>query len=166
MPNWCNNTMTISHPDPAMMEKVAAAWNSGEFLSVMVPQPDYPGYKDCEIKDGMPDWWTWRVNNWGTKWDVGYSAELDNKATIKEGEISVGFDSAWSPPIQAYDSLVEQGFSVRAYYYEPGMDFCGRYEDGVDEEYEASGDIPEDIDMEMCVTESREAFKEWNNEAI
>jgi hypothetical protein len=32
MPNWCDNTLRISHPDPAIMEKAAAAWNKGEFL--------------------------------------------------------------------------------------------------------------------------------------
>jgi hypothetical protein len=50
--------------------------------------------------------------------------------------------------------MVEQGFSIKAYYFEPGCDFCGRYEDGVDEEYEASGEIPEDIDREMGVSET------------
>ena len=36
MPNWCNNSLIISHPDPAIMEKAAAAWNKGEFLATFV----------------------------------------------------------------------------------------------------------------------------------
>ncbi len=156
MPNWCNNTMKLSHPDPAMLEKAAAAWNSGEFLSVMVPEPDYPGYKDCEIKPGaMPDWWTWRVKNWGTKWDIGRDKSLDNHAEIVGGEMFVHFDSAWAPPIEAYDTMTEQGFSILAYYFEPGMGFCGRYEDGIDDYYEVGeGEIPTDIDEEMGIADT------------
>ena len=159
MPNWCNNTLTISHPDPAMMEKAAAAWNEGEFLATFAPEPNYPGYDDCEIKrtegeSAMPDWWTWRVNNWGTKWDIGFDSALDNKGEVVEGEMSVYFESAWSPPIQAYDAMVEQGFSILAYYFEPGCDFCGRYRDGIDECYTVSeGDIPSDIADEMGISE-------------
>ncbi len=166
MPNWCNNTLTISHPDPAMMEKAAAAWNESKFLATLVPEPDYPGYHDCKVKriDGeaaMPDWWTWRVNNWGTKWDVGYSTDLDNTAVIVDGVIQVCFDSAWAPPIQAYDSMVEQGFSILAYYYEPGCDFCGRYEDGDDDCYQVSdGDIPKDIDDAMGISDSMQEYEE------
>lgn len=155
MPNWCNNTLIISHPDPAMIEKAVAAWNGGNFLSTLVPEPDYPGYQDCEVKERgggnhMPDWWNWRIANWGTKWDIGYRSENDNRAEIKDGKMAVGFDSAWSPPTKAYDSLVDQGFSILAYYYEPGCNFCGRYQDGIDDCYEASDldSIPEDIQKE------------------
>ena len=162
MPNWCDNTLTISHPDPAVMERAAAAWNASRFLAEFVPEPDYPGYKDCQIKDGnMPAWWTWRVNNWGTKWDIGFDADLGNKVEVVEGKISVGFVSAWSPPINAYDSLVEQGFSILAYYFESGCDFCGRYEDGIDDCYTASeGGIPEDIDREMGVSDTMREYEE------
>ena len=78
-----------------------------------------------------------------------------------DGQISVGFVSAWSPPIQAYDSMMEQGFSIKAYYFEPGCDFCGRYEDGIDDCYTASeGGIPKDIDQEMGVTDTFGSYHE------
>lgn len=140
MPNWCMNEMTISHNDPAMIKKAAEAWNEGKFLSTLVPEPNYPGYEDSEIKGGdfpgMPAWWTWRINNWGTKWDVGLTAELDNRAEIEDNTFTVEFDSAWSPPINAYDTLCEAGFHIRASYYEPGCAFVGDYSDGVDDCYE------------------------------
>jgi hypothetical protein len=166
MPNWCNNTLYLSHKDPTMLEKAVKAWNDGKFLSVMIPEPDYEGYQDCEIKDRengshMPDWWHWRIANWGTKWDIGLDSDLDNKAEIKDGQMSVYFDSAWSPPIQAYDALTEQGFDITAYYYESGCDFCGKYSEGFDECYTVSdGDFPEDIDLEMGISETETAFNE------
>jgi hypothetical protein len=166
MPNWCNNSLYISHKNPEMLEKAANAWNQGKFLSVMVPEPDYEGYHDSEVKprEGgfvMPDWWTWRVSNWGTKWDIGLDQDLENKAEVSDGRFSVFFDSAWSPPIQAYEALVEQGFEITAYYYEPGGDFCGVFNDGFDECYRVSEDnYPDDIDAEMNISETEAACGE------
>jgi len=45
------------------------------------------------------DWYSWRVQNWGTKWDVnindnGYESSLE----WDDDFINVSFDSAWSPP--------------------------------------------------------------------
>ena len=37
MPNWCNNTMTITHSNPALIEKALDAWNSGQFLQTLIP---------------------------------------------------------------------------------------------------------------------------------
>lgn len=142
MPNWCNNTMTISHPDPAMMEKAAAAWNSGDFLSVMVPRPPE-----------MTDWYSWCLANWGTKWDIGRDSALDNDAIIEGNSFTVRFDSAWSPPIFAYQKLEEMGYIVIAYYFEPGMDFCGKYAHGVDE-YCRVDERTEEIDEAMGISES------------
>lgn len=169
MPNWCENTLYLSHPDPAMMKKAVDAWNNREFLSVMCPEPDYettpvfPAYPDI-VGNNDPvapskAWWDWRVQNWGTKWDIGYDPALDNEAVLTNGKMVVSFDSAWSPPIEAYNSLVEQGFSVSAYYCEYGCDFCGKYLDGVDECYRISDkDFPEDVDMEFNITET---MAEW-----
>ena len=155
MPNWCSNKLTIFHPDPKMMEKAVNAWNEGKFLSTLVPEPDYPGYTDCTIKDGMPDWWEWRVANWGTKWDVGHDPNVGNKGELHNGEMSVMFDSAWAPPVNAYDSMTQQGFEITAYYFEPGCDFCGKYSNGEDECYSVSDkNFPEDIDDEMDISES------------
>lgn len=159
MPNWCMNTLTISHPDPAMMEKARQAWNDGKFLSTFVPEPNHEGYMNCEIKEGMPEWWTWRLANWGTKWEVS-----GEPCEIVDGEIKVVFDSAWSPPINAYESMTEQGFEVTAYYFEPGCDFCGRYANGFDDCYTVSDrDFPQDVDDEMGITESMQEY--WDEQA-
>ena len=141
MPNWCNNTLTISHPDPEMLEKAAAAWNSGKFLDTMIPCPPE-----------MTDWHGWRLANWGTKWDVGKESELSNDAEIEGQSFSVSFASAWSPPIFAYQKLEEMGYVVIAYYFEPGMDFCGKYAHGVDEYYRVD-ERTDEIDEAMGISE-------------
>jgi hypothetical protein len=78
------------------------------------------------------NWFSWNSDNWGTKWDA-------NEVMIgsSDGEcIELHFDSAWSPPISLYEYLVENGWEVRAYYYEEGMQFCGQFVDDEDSSYE------------------------------
>lgn len=156
MPNWCLNNLELSHPDPAMLEKAVKAWNDGGLLSVLVPEPDYsvtpvlPAFPDIRKNNDPVDpeqaWWDWRVVNWGTKWDVGYRTENDNRAEIKDGKMVVFFESAWSPPTEAYKVMEEHGFEILAYYDEPGIGFCGKYSTEYgDETYSYDESIPEDV---------------------
>lgn len=134
MPNWCNNHMTITHADPEMMSKAIAAWGSGEFLTAFLPPPT-----DLE---GM-DLYNWKVSNWGTKWDIGRTTDLDNYAHIdKNGNMTVIFDSAWSPPVNAYESLHLMGFEIQAYWLEYGMCFAGEFSEGFYIDYDWN-DLPE-----------------------
>jgi hypothetical protein len=85
----------------------------------------------------------------------------------------VFFDSAWSPPTDAYAKIIELGYSIRAYYFESGMEFCGRWEDGVEEfisievpEGESyvdwvSENIPKDINDEMGIADSYAGWDEY-----
>ena len=120
MPNWCYNSITISHKDPAMIERFKKAAESG-ILQEFIPCPQ-------ELLEG-DGWYNWCVENWGTKWDVTCEDVM-----VREDTLSTTFNSAWSPPIEAYNKLQELGFVIDAYYSESGMSFAGRYVDG-DEEY-------------------------------
>jgi len=44
------------------------------------------------------------------------------------------------PPIAVCEALIEQGFEVTLYYYEPGMAYVGKWEDGCDDLYEYGGE--------------------------
>ena len=92
----------------------------------------------------------------------------------------IGFDTAWSPPIQAMEKLCELGFSVRLMYYEPGMAFCGIWEDGHDDYYDIGGmtseqvldDVPEELDqcfgISECIAEYEDAeeLTEWYQDGV
>jgi hypothetical protein len=68
------------------------------------------------------------------------------------------------------------GYSIRAYYYEGGCAFCGKWEDGDDEFYNidppegvktsvwVSENIPKDIDSEMGIAESYWGYEEDEEE--
>lgn len=68
-------------------------------------------------------------------------------------EICIIFDTAWMPPIEFYEYLVQDEWNVNALYHEPGMQFCGSFtNDKGDKLYEYDNDdkttievIPQDI---------------------
>ena len=126
MPNWCMNKLTVSHVDSVMVDRFEKAYNLGKACNEFLPLPE------------GEDWYNWQINNWGTKWDIGADVGTEKeewyglKATRVDNEVSCSFDSAWAPPIGLYDKLVELGYTVRASYWEPGMAFCGIWNDGAD----------------------------------
>ena len=152
MPNWCYNTLRLKHEDTAVLDKVQKAFTDGKLLETMVP---YEGEWD----------YNWCVANWGTKWDVGG----DSYVRPNPNELVLTFDSAWSPPIKAYETLTEQGFEVKASYYEPGLAFAGLWEDGFDDYYEygeLSADeieatLPAELNEEYGIAEQ---VAEWEDE--
>ena len=148
MPNWCLNKLTVSHTDKAAMERFVNAYNKGTVCNEFIPEP--PNLSDKPLD---PDgWYSWRCNHWGTKWDIGADEGTEKeeryglKATVvdwnngKSIEANCSFDSAWSPPIEFYDKLVELGYDVHASYFEPGMTFCGIYHNGADNCIDYRGD--------------------------
>ena len=184
MPNWCNNTLTLEHEDPAMIARAKAAFLDGRLLAEFIPVPEDlqivagsvgdPVEQAKLIEDtnrnlevhGYGNWYDFCVNEWGTKWDVGGD---DGVLNDFDGGIIVSFDSAWAPPTTAYAKLEELGFKILAMYYEPGMAFAGVYEDGTDDYYEY-GDLdsagiaetlPSALDEAFCISES---VAEWEAE--
>ena len=180
MPNWCNNTLELQHKDPAMIERAKAAMIRGEFLHEFIPVPKElseavaNGSTNEELvkKYGYSDWYGFCVANWGTKWDVGGS-DYGAPTITEDGKMIAGFDSAWSPPTTAMEHLVEMGFTVKLYYYEPGMAFAGIWEgdeQGFNDDYyeygsmssdEVAATLPAELDDMFCISDS---IAEWEAE--
>ena len=192
MPNYCNNYIELAHEDPEMINRACAAMARDEFLNEFIPVPEdlkivsgRVGADDDEnqralvaqqesnlAKHGYKDWYDWCVNEWGTKWDTGtqgYEVKPES-----DGRMCIGFDTAWSPPIQAMEKLCDLGFSVRLMYYEPGMGFCGIWEDRDDDYYDISGmssqqvidDVPEELDECFGISECIANYEEDESEEL
>lgn len=69
-------------------------------------------------------WWDWRVQNWGTKWELYDVALADNTCA---DEFSFSCYSAWSPPMEGLLSISKQfpNALFQLEYQESGEDFCG-----------------------------------------
>jgi hypothetical protein len=86
--------------------------------------------------------------------------------------VTLSFESAWAPPTGAYETMMELGFGVKAFYYEPGMCFVGKWEDGVDDYFEYGSEtsdtiralIGEELDDYFCISESMAEWEEENKE--
>lgn len=151
MPNWCMNNLTISHTDKDMVQKFADAWDSGGVCNHYLPTPRNESLQFIEDELSPDYWYTWNISNWGTKWDFGKD-EYDDPAMIipittltedgieTRNEVSVSFNTAWSPPIDFYNHLVELGYKIHASYFEPGLGFCGIYTDGFDNYIDYGGE--------------------------
>lgn len=145
MPNWCENVACVKHSDRSMLQKVVDGFNGKGLFSAFLPTPP-------ELLKGN-DWYDWRVNNWGTKWDVSKQSFPE---IIVDGQINLTFDTAWSPPISFYEHLLTLGFEVDAYYYEGSMDFCGHWHNGEDAYYEGTDNVPENVDRMFNISERKE----------
>jgi len=145
MPNWCENYLRLEVPSKQEADKIEAVLNSDEddvgLLGYLMPEPDYDGGDKELANDSVhhtsPDWYSWRVNNWGTKWEV--SIEHYEKDDNDDGSVTFNFnfDSAWGPPTGVYDYVSEkEGWSLFATYIEGGMAFGGYHEEGQDYSFE------------------------------
>lgn len=144
MPNWCMNNLTVTHSDPAKLQEFCDAYNSGGVCNHFIPKPADLNKKDCFAPNG---WYTWCCNNWGTKWDFGKD-EYTDPAVVENGQVSISFNTAWSPPVEFYEYLTdEHDYSIEASYWEPGIGFCGRWEDGIEDtiEYQDHEEIPDEL---------------------
>ena len=157
MPNWCSNGITLRHADPAMIDRVVRGQEG--LLMEFLPTPQaltetvagfmgedkraaHEAQQAANIeKYGFKDWYDWNVANWGTKWDFA----LENVERQDANTVTAAFESAWGPPTGAYERLMEMGFEIEAFYYEPGMAFVGKWDNGVDDYYEYSGETSETV---------------------
>jgi hypothetical protein len=138
MPNWCSNTLQISG-DKEQLEMFKQKSISKSAMDVdiflmdgCIPMPQElaicedltPEQKAERIaKYGYDNWYDWRFENWGSKWDAQepYIEEDENGLTIN-------FDTAWSPAIPYIKqvALMFPDLIFDLYFMETGEWFAGR----------------------------------------
>jgi hypothetical protein len=107
---------------------------------------------------GYASWYDFAIGEWGCKWDISNGSDDYKIKKVGNGySVTLSFDTAWSPPINFYDKLVELEFEVDAMYHEPGVNFCGRYFDSQDETYELNNLTSDEVKDQLPV-ELDEAF--------
>jgi len=159
MPNWCANSTTFKHDDPEQITRMKNAFLEDKLFTEFAPAPTDLG----------EEWYHWCIENWGTKWDVNGSD--DGVVDLKENEITLYFDTAWSPPLEFYIALEHLGFTVEGYYYEPGMNFVGKWDENGDDCYEIpetaeaiNETIPSDIEQCFNLIENLIQWQEENQD--
>ncbi len=129
MPNWSSNALLVSGDSAqlaAFMERLHSAKNSDDrgIFNTFIPIDP----KLLEDNDGSPfgeyrtpAWYEWRIQNWGTKWDVNY-----NEVHFVT-DTHMTFDTAWSPPSAFVKTVSAQypGLRFELAFSEMGMAFAG-----------------------------------------
>jgi hypothetical protein len=164
MPNWTNNVLELTHENPEMITRARDAFLRGELLNEFIPVPEALKIVAGRVGDdtdpeqiklheqtqnnlsvyGYATWYDFCVSEWGVKWDVG--GDDCNAPECNELNMTAGFDSAWAPPLTAYEKLMDLGFGVRGYYSEPGMGFCGIWDNGADDYWDICGISADEVE--------------------
>ena len=147
MPNWCNNSLLVTTIESNNTKKKESQEQLQDFIRRAKLQAyeykndngDTIKEKGCDLSmnqlypmptelegtkspSDTPNWYDWRCNNWGTKWDVDACLEYD-----EEDMLEYSFDSAWSPPTNFIEK-VSKDFPLlrfRLKYEEEGNGFMG-----------------------------------------
>jgi len=154
MPNYCINSLEVS----ADVKDIQSLKQFEDFVKTsiiedgerftfngVVPMPKeldipsrFPKTKELEElenanieKYGHPNWYDWRCEKWGTKWDA---IDTYLNSEIHNDYVMITFDTAWSPPLSYYEALTMKYplLTIDVQYEECGMDFAGEisYYDG------------------------------------
>tara|TARA_B100001769_G_scaffold206690_1_gene166179 strand:+ start:300 stop:773 length:474 start_codon:yes stop_codon:yes gene_type:complete len=153
MPNHCYNRVELSNNaenDSKQFKELVAKFESEKPFSKILPQPDWKTIKneDGELpvikefrddkgrvsfttmefpKSGKNDdrWYSWCINNWGTKWDAYDFCDIDVDEECERAEFC--FNTAWGPAEGIYQYIVDHypDVDVSWFYDEPGMEIAG-----------------------------------------
>ena len=160
-----------------MITRATNAFNRGNLFNEFIPCPkgllsdesttyggpnadEYDALRIDNLEQyGYPTCFDWCIAHWGTKWDVRNGGKCLCEAT-GDRHLTLTFTSAWSPPLAAYSALEDMGFSIDAFYYEPGVQFAGVYRDGFDDYYtdwgnadDAEVTLPRELDGMFAIAE-------------
>jgi hypothetical protein len=192
MPNWCYNIVTLVHEDLKMISRAVKAAKNDALLNEFAPVPQAlsdtteGSYGDAveqarltALREnnrktyGYSSWYDFAIGEWGCKWDISNGSDDYKIKKVSNGySVILNFDTAWSPPINFYNKLLELEFDVNAMYYEPGVGFCGQYYDGGDDTYElvnltseeVRDQIPAELDEAFGISEQMADQEDEENE--
>ena len=121
MPNWCSNDMTITGEE-AQLAQLAELLKADieTIMERLVPKPE-------GLADG--EWYSWCLNNWGTKWDM-----CEVVADFDPDMIMLNYETAWAPNLAFWETISARfpALNMAHYYREVGMGFTGlaTYQEG------------------------------------
>lgn len=128
MPNWVTNKVKITKRQNEILEYIKSEDSDFDFNKI-IPMPETIFRGDIGRKEkeeyGDNNWYTWCVNNWGTKWNATEVSVVEGSAT--EDKIIL-FNTAWATPMPIMFALSKKFSDVEfeiAYADEDIGNNCG-----------------------------------------
>ena len=154
MPNWCSNTLEVSHDDKKKIDQ----------LEKFLEERDGKEFFDFFVEPAKgEDWYTYNLDMYGCKWNC----DASHYERTSDNSMYITFDSPWSPPTHLYENMETNDFGVYAEYHESGIGFVGKFEYGEDECWEYHNDIeavPEDLAENWNLYEEIALLEEENED--
>lgn len=149
MPNWCSDKIVIvgkkESIDPIYesLQKLEDDHNNG-FFDFWYPTPKELIESEAPVRDedkenyfkekyGARDWYYWRIDHWGTKWDIKDIQGLSYRQIDAVDDlylIEFTTETPWNAPSQFFEKM--SGKFPGVYFFcefdEPGMGFAGYFE--------------------------------------
>lgn len=189
MPNWTTNKITLKHEDKSQIDLIANInLNETGVLQTLIPCPEELnnpelttwGHGEEEAqrevlrqemvkKYGYKSWYDWNIAHWGTKWDL--CDTMINR--VNDNTVEIHCQTAWSPPTEAFISLMGMGYDVRALYVGEGYEYAGIWDNGDEDDYTALSDsqtaratLPQELDDEFGISDSLAEYERENEEEL
>lgn len=172
MSHKVTNIVKLQHRDAALLGKAVAGFNGSGLLRALMPIPselvldiesaDVDSLREANrIAFGYSDAYEFCIGEWGCTRDID-STFL--KSEVVGDTAVLEFDTVEFAPFAVYDRLVEFGFDVVAYYWEPSLGYCGIWDNGLDDFVDISryssevvkGLIDPELDSMFGITKSIE----------
>ena len=166
MPNHTDNRVILSHADSQQIDMIYNIMNTDDtpLCQTLIPMPkELEGTAGFD-ENGVTGWYEWRLQNWGTKWDV-YESHCTR---FDANTLQLYFYTAWSPPMPIYDKLVDMGFEVTARYLDEGWGYIGEYVSGDDwctDDVESVAEHYPELDEEFGISERIAEYQDEENAA-
>lgn len=137
--SMCRNILTLKHHDLMLIERAVLVFRNGGVLQTFCPVPQELIDSSSNSRAARETNFTkfgyysaddFRQAEWGTKTDILCTDTSQGHIIVQAGDlftITLKFDTQWSPPIEGYAKLAEQGFEIAAMFYDPEAEFCGEY---------------------------------------
>ena len=97
MPNHTTNVVRFSGEPDKIVAVIALLKGCNDFdFNKLIPMPaGLPGKVAVDVSD-LPEWYTWSVANWGTKWQA-YDHRVP-ELSADGGQVQYVFLTAWAYP--------------------------------------------------------------------
>lgn len=132
MPNWCSNHVIVEGPEENILNLISSASQGVDENGInnvfsfenIIPTP--------ENELNGEGWYSWRLANWGTKWDLNQSL-IEFKEPVEGGAtgclvFEMFYDTAWSPASHFWSNVCKQfpNLKITEEFFEEGCEFLGQ----------------------------------------
>jgi hypothetical protein len=92
---------------------------------------------------------------------------------MDDNTIVLHCQTAWSPPTEAFATMVARGYEVRALYYGEGYEYAGIWDNGQDDYYNTTNGskaarqiLPKELEDAFAISDSLEEYEREEEEDL